>query len=72
MKGCVKMNYLKKFKRGLELSNECLELFKEYAIFMDRYFENDERIKEHYELYLAYENLTNNMKMKAKQKGFIE
>lgn len=65
MKGYVKMKLIKQ----IELQKEIIIELKEFVKFMDYYFSKEENIKAHYSIYLAYENMSNQIIRKANQKG---
>lgn len=57
--------------RSMQYSADVVNEVKEYTKYMDYYFSKEENIKKNEELYYAYINFTNQLKMKAKQRGII-
>jgi len=59
-------------KKSIEYSTEIVNEVKRYAEFMDKYFEDEKNIKEHYEIYMAYKSFDEQLRIKAQQKGLIK
>ena len=71
MKGYFKMN-IRLLKKSIDYSTEAINILKEYCNFMDKYFENEENIEKHYEIYLGYIKMKNTLELKARQKGLLK
>ena len=60
----------RKLKRYANLCTDFLSILNDYAFVLDNYFEDISKKEQHYELYLEYINLTNNLKKAVKKNGF--
>lgn len=55
------MNF-KELIKAMNLSNDLLNIFTDYAFILDRYFANEKNKEEHKELYDEYQVLNQNLK----------
>lgn len=61
---------INRFKKGLNFSNDMINVFSEYANNLDRYFVDEQNRKEHRELYQEYLRLRDNLISITKKNGF--
>lgn len=61
---------INRFKKGLNFSNDMINVFSGYANNLDRYFADAQNRKEHRELYQEYLRLRDNLISITKKNGF--
>ena len=57
-------------KKVINLSNDMVNVFNDYAYTLDIYFKNENNRLEHKDLYQEYLNLNENLKKIMKKNGF--
>lgn len=62
----------KKIMNSLELANDLINIFTDYAFGLDKYFEKEENRKESPYLYHEYIILNENIKRVVKERGFTK
>lgn len=61
---------LKEITKAMNLSNDLINIFTDYAFCLDDYFKSDINKKEHKDLYIEYLNLNKNLKEVLRKNGF--
>ena len=61
---------INKIRRQLNLCNDLIDIFTDYALILDDYFQNENNREEHLELWNEYQYLNVNLKNAYKKNGF--
>ena len=64
------MNNIKKIKKQLNLCNDLINIFTDYALILDDYFQDENNREEHLKLWNEYQILNVNLKNALKRNGF--
>ena len=64
------MNNIKKIKKQLNLCNDLINIFSDYAFVLDDYFQDENNREEHLKLWNEYQFLNVNLKDALKRNGF--
>ena len=61
---------IKKIRKQLNLCNDLIDIFTDYAFVLDDYFQDEINRKEHLKLWNEYQILNVNLKNAFKRNGF--